>query len=484
MKMPQYNVTAAQTTPENRPKGLEVKGGTYGVMQTKLNTPYVYQPDTSSIARAGKQFAEGIGAIFKAKEDLYEDSQWRKMHTAAAQAASDVMTGSIIDWEDENSVANAQQYVVEQVKNAVDNDKEYSKWYGRANANNDKKLEQFLHSTIPTFVTYKGKAVREILDQRVAENFNANNTDAFANFRDIYSTYGTSVNPYLNMDAYNNQRASANPLRTNQYGSPMHTVATTIENQSRTLNTMQKDVKYKMFSATDYVVKTNAMQSDALNTFYTVNAPITIDEYLAKGDLAGAYAFYNAVYSDNAWHDTAFITTWDELTGQTKVTTISKKQVDDYNAAHPKDAPISIDMYASLQCDEIEATSAKSGKRLRAEWSTPAQLGVVEKIDEAKVKARTAIERAKVKPEKDQIGELVNFMANADFFKSLPEDMQRIPGLRERVYKNGKNGLTAKELDMYNKTNRPVGGTYATSPDPEKLNKKLNNLKGGGNAGK
>ena len=70
MKMPQYNVTATQTTPENRPKGLEVKGGTYGVMQTKLNTPYVYQPDTSSIARAGKQLAEGIGAIFKAKEDL------------------------------------------------------------------------------------------------------------------------------------------------------------------------------------------------------------------------------------------------------------------------------------------------------------------------------------------------------------------------------------------------------------------------------
>ena len=32
MKMPQYNVTAAQTTPENRPKRLEVTGGKYGVI--------------------------------------------------------------------------------------------------------------------------------------------------------------------------------------------------------------------------------------------------------------------------------------------------------------------------------------------------------------------------------------------------------------------------------------------------------------------
>ena len=495
MKMPQYNVTAAQTTPENRPKGLEVKGGDYGVMQTKLNPPYVYQPDTSSIARAGRQLAKGIGsvvgAINKAKEDLYEDSQWRKIHTAAAQAASDVMTGSIIDWEDENSVANAQQYVVEQVKNSVDNDKEYNKWYSRANNNNDKKLEEFLHSTIPTFVTYKGKAVRKILDQRVEENFNANNTDAFNTFKDIYNTHGISANPYLNMAAYDYQRASENPLRTNQYGSPMHTIATTIENQTRTLNTMQKDVKYKMFSATDYVVKANALQTDALNTFYVVNAPIVIDEYLAKGDIAGAYAFYNAVYSDNAWHDTAFITTWDELTGQTKVTTVTKSQVDAYNNAHSKEPPISLDMYASLQCEEIEATSAKDGKRLRAEWSTPAQLGEVEKIDEAKVKARTAIERAKPKQEDDKVGQLVNFMANVEYFNSLPESVKRMPGVRERVFKNGKNGLTAAELNIVNGTNKPVGKTYSTPPSADnlkdgldKMAKDLEKLKGGSNAKK
>lgn len=393
MKMPQYNVTAAQTTPENRPKGLEVKGGTYGVMQTKLNTPYVYQPDTSSIARAGKQFAEGIGAIFKAKEDLYEDSQWLKVHETMSKAYSNIITGnSTVDPTDEEAVSNWLAEIDNSVQDMQANDKEYNRRYATANASIQKKATQLKHEMLNGLIKYKADTQQKIFDTRLDENTNANITDATETFNTIYKQEGNKYNTAQDANARANIAASKNPLKVTKYGSAINATGTAISNSLTSVYQARKNGAINTAKTEERVVST---RKDAFTNMYVTNANNQIDAYLNNGDVAGAEAFYRSVYGGDEYKNYGFVEVYNEDTGFTMVLKFHNSEVKEYNAAHKNEPPLSMDMYLKMKSEELETKGIASGNRVQAGYFTTAELGLVEEIEKARNANMAKIVRAK-----------------------------------------------------------------------------------------
>ena len=393
MKMPQYNVTAAQTTPENRPKGLEVKGGTYGVMQTKLNTPYVYQPDTSAIARAGKQFAEGIGAIFKAKEDLYEDSQWLKVHETMSKAYSNIITGnSTVDPTDDEAVSNWLAEIDNSVQTMQENDKEYSSRYATANASIQKKATQLKHEMLNGLIKYKADTQQKIFDTRLDENKNANITDATETFNTIYNQEGNRYNTAQNTEARVNIAASKNPIKVAKYGSAINATGTAIGNSLTSVYQARKNGAINTAKTEERVVTT---RKDAFTNMYVTNTSNQIDTYLNNGDIAGAEAFHRSVYGADEYKNYGFVEVYNEETGNVIVAKFHKSEVDAYNAAHKNDPPLSMDMFLKMKSEEIETNGIANGNRVQAGYFTTAELGLVEEIEKARNANMEKILRAK-----------------------------------------------------------------------------------------
>ena len=313
MKMPQYNVTSAQTTPENRPKRLEVTGGKYGVIQTKLNTPYVHQPDTSSIAEAGKKVSEGLKAIAKAKEDLYEDSQWLKVHETMAKAYSNIISGnSTVDPTDDEAVSNWLAEIDNSVQTMQENDKEYNRWYATANASIQEKATQLKHEMLNGLIKYKADTQQKIFDTRLDENANANITSATETFNTIYKQEGNKYNTAQTEGAYENIAASENPIKVTRYGSAINATNTAISNSLTSVYQARKNGAINTAKTEERVL---SVRKDAFTNMYVTNASNQIDAYLNNGDIAGAEAFHRSVYAGDEYKNYGFVEVYNEDTG-------------------------------------------------------------------------------------------------------------------------------------------------------------------------